>query len=172
MDKINRILHRNGQKALGQYMGDKKQPMPILCKKCQNVWYSYPYEIRKGRKCPHCNESSGERTIRYCLETMLVPYMKEVYTGIGMTRFDFLIRDYKGRYCIIEFDGRQHTEYVKYFHKSKRSYYKAKQRDIDKMNYALQLGYRILRISYKSEIYSGSFIWRLLNGDEPIIYSD
>lgn len=172
MEKIDRILHKNGQRCISYYMGDRKQPIDIICTRCQNIWYSYPYEIRKGRKCPYCNESSGERTIRYCLEIMLIPYCKEVYTGIGMTRFDFLIRDYTGRYCVIEFDGKQHTEHVKYFHRTKRSFMKAKQRDMDKMNHALRLGYRILRISYKSEKYAGSWIWKLLNSNDQVIYSD
>ncbi len=151
-------------------MGDKKQPISILCNVCHITWCSYPYEIRKGRSCPYCNESSGERSIRYYLEAMSIPYYKEIYTGIGMTRYDFMIRDYKGRYCIIEFDGKQHTEFVKYFHKSKRRYNDYKKKDIEKMNHALQLGYRFLRISYKSEKYIGYWIWNLINGDDILIY--
>lgn len=171
MEKIYRILHKNQLKYIDGYMGDKKQPITISCNICSSVWYSYPYEIRKGRKCPHCNESNGERLVRQWLEYLSVPYYKEIYTGIGMTRFDFMIRDYKGRYCIIEFDGKQHTEYVKYFHKSKKRYNKYKKRDVEKMQHAINLGYRILRISYKSEKYIGYWIWTLLNSDDIIIYT-
>jgi len=38
------------------------------------------------------------------------------------------------------------------------------------MNHALQLGYRFLRISYKSEKYIGYWIWNLINGDDILIY--
>lgn len=169
MDKIHRILHRNRQTYIDGYNGDKKQPMTLFCNVCNSQWYSYPYEIRKGRKCPYCNESNGERIIRQVLEYMSIPYCKEIYTGIGMTRFDFMIRDYLGRYCIIEFDGKQHTEYVKYFHKSKKRYNSYKQRDIEKMNYALQIGYRVLRISYKSEKYIAYYIYLLLNSNDQVI---
>lgn len=169
MDKICRILHKNNVTYIDGYMGDKKNPMALICNVCSMYWYSYPYEIRIGRKCPYCHESSGEKLVRQWLEYLSVPYYKEVYTGIGLTRFDFMIRDYSGRYCIIEFDGKQHTEYIKYFHKSKRRYNKYKKRDIEKMNHAIKLGYRILRISYKSEKYIGYWLRTLLTSDEQII---
>jgi hypothetical protein len=123
-------------------------------------------------RCPTCNESSGERTIRTCLDVMLVPYIREVYSGIGLTRYDFLIRDYKGKYCIIEFDGKQHFEHIRYFHKSKKAYNKYVTTTNTKMLHALNLGYRVLRISYKSERYAGYWIWNLLNTDDMLLVSD
>ena len=152
-------------------MGRKihKTVIALHCNRCGNAWNSSTYEIRRGRKCPYCNESSGERTVRQCLDIMLVPYMKEVYSGIGLTRYDFVIRDYKGRLCVIEFDGKQHFEHIKYFHRSKKSYNAAVLKDKIKTDHALRLGIRMLRISYKSEMYAGYWIWTLLNTDDALI---
>jgi len=167
MEKIHRILTKSRQEIV-----HNGALLMIKCHNCSTVWNSHIYEIRRGRKCPLCNESSGERSIRECLEALFVPYVREIYTGIGMTRYDFVIRDYKGRYCVVEFDGIQHFQHVKYFHRSKKRYLESLAKDKKKTERALSDGYRMLRISYKSEKYIGYWIWYLLHCDDQIIYSD
>lgn len=49
---------------------------------------------------------------------------------------------------IYEIDGRQHKEYVPFFHKTKRNFFKAKARDNTKQDWCSQNDITLIRIDY------------------------
>ena len=81
---------------------------------------SYPAMIArrtlKENGCPICNESHGERRIRTYLEKHHIPFKSQnTFKDRGGLRDDFAILD-KNKHVIatIEFNGKQHYEFVHY----------------------------------------------------------
>ena len=68
--------------------------------------------------------SKGEKKIIDLLRANKIKFEREVsFDGlVGLKgvplRFDFAIYRNNKLYCLIDFDGRQHFEFVKYFHKN------------------------------------------------------
>lgn len=84
----------------------------------------------------------------------------ELLTGLGLNpssqyrislipryRFDYYFT-HEGREYILEFDGSQHFEFTPWFHRSKRSFYIKRRRDLLKSSVALMSGYHLIRIAY------------------------
>lgn len=63
-------------------------------------------------------------------------------------RFDFAIYKNKKLICLIEFDGRQHYEYVKYFHKTTSGFKRQQEWDRRKNSYCLSHNIPLIRIPY------------------------
>ena len=55
----------------------------------------------------------------------------------GKYRFDFFILNYRGRPCIIEFNGEQHYKQVKKFQPMRKDFLAQKERDRQKISYCL-----------------------------------
>lgn len=111
-----------------------------------------PYSHLSGFRCPHCNESKGEKQIVEILEKSKIKFIRQ-YKFDGCKhkyrlRFDFFLPDFNS--CI-EFDGKQHfiaidkfggTESLKYIQLI----------DSIKTNYCKSNNINLLRISYKEDI--------------------
>lgn len=55
---------------------------------------------------------------------------------------------FDGYKFLVEFDGRQHFEFVELFHKDIQTFRERQQKDIIKTLDAIRLGYNIIRIDY------------------------
>lgn len=55
----------------------------------------------------------------------------------GKFRYDFYIKDIKGKPCIIEYNGEQHYQYVKKFYKNQAEWRRAQGNDMRKISYCL-----------------------------------
>ena len=60
-------------------------------------------------------------------------------------RYDFYLPELR---TLIEFDGRQHFEHVRYFHRTVSKFNRRRQADVRKTREALKQGYRLIRIDY------------------------
>ena len=96
--------------------------MKVFCKKHQSFFEVYPYQhIGWGKKCPIDNESKGETSVRVILSKNKIEY-KQYHKMEGcfvmrndrciLLTFDFYLPKHN---TVIEYDGRQHYEPVKYF---------------------------------------------------------
>ena len=75
-------------------------------------------------------------------------WAKERPRGVRLP-YDIVIMDKK---VIIEYDGRQHFEWIPFFHKTKKAFLKAQRRDKIKEQLAKIHGYNVIRISYKDNL--------------------
>ena len=66
----------------------------------------------------------------------------------SLLRYDFGLFKNKKLICLIDFDGRQHYEYVPYFHKTYSGFLKSQERDRRKNKYCLMKGIPLIRIPY------------------------
>lgn len=134
---------------LDEYI-DAKTKIRFRHKNCGHICYKTPDNIlNKFRGCPKCNESKGERKIRYFLESNDICFetQKTFYDcrNIKPLPFDFYIPILN---TCIEYDGEQHFKEVKVF--TKQNLEQIKLHDSIKTIYCKQNNIRLIRINYKN----------------------
>lgn len=105
--------------VLGHYEGvfEKVQMKHNIC---GYIWDAIPHKfINHGRRCPKCNESKGEASIRRYLEYNEIDFGTQYRTNDCFDEkplpFDFIIYENGELSMLIEFDGIQHFEPVEKF---------------------------------------------------------
>lgn len=100
--------------------------------------------------------SKPEKLILTLLKKENIKAIPEVYfpwcrESVYRPRLPFDIYIPKKR-IIIEYDGQQHFKYVKFFHKTRRGYLKARYRDRLKEILAAKHDLKVIRLNYKQTI--------------------
>ena len=123
----------------------------VQCKKCGNIWESFPLNLLRGRSCPKCNQSKGEKAIEKVLNENniehLIQYQIKVPSSInssGNAYIDFYLPDYN---LFIEYNGIQHYIPIEYFG-GKLSYEHQFIRDNYIKQYCTEHNIELLEISY------------------------
>ena len=115
--------------------------------KCGFVYSQLPLNFIKSKGCPKCNKkiSIGEKAILDFLEEREIPYERnKTFKEIGKCSFDFFVPE---KNLLIEFQGKQHYEPVKYFGGEEK--FKVQQeRDKIKKDFALKNNFSFLEIRY------------------------
>ena len=109
--------------------------------------------ILKTGGCPMCNLSNGELLIKNCLEKLNIKYKPQY--GFGdlkykkSLKFDFGIIDDEGKLqYLIEYNGKQHYEYIEFFHRNLENLELYKLKDKIKMEYCLKNNIELIIIKY------------------------
>lgn len=117
-------------------------------------------EHLKGQGCPTCanikrnnfTDSKGEKIIEQWLTTNKIGFEKQKeFVGCRykmQLRYDFYVPCHN---LVIEFDGQQHFEFVKKFHKTHEQFIKLQARDKIKNEFATTVGMSMLRIRYDQQ---------------------
>ena len=113
----------------------------------------------KGHGCS-ISISSGQNAIKEYLDSIGIKYLMERETlkcvnpdtGYIMP-YDFEIPEKK---VIIEVQGDQHKQFVKWFHTDMEGFYNQKRKDAYKKKYAEDRGYQVIEIWY-SDIYNDTY---------------
>lgn len=128
---------------------DKK--VECQCTECGHVWSITPAMLMRGRGCPKCKESSGERRIRAFLEQHGILFTKDkrfkglVGLGNKPLSYDFYLPTYN---LLVEFQGEQHDHVVDLYG-GENQFKTQKEHDRRKYNYAISNGYEFLEINYR-----------------------
>lgn len=124
--------------------------VPIICNICCKV--SNPRiadHVNKKRGCTYCRSSKGEIAISDYLDGKEISFIPQYsIPSLSNRYYDFMI-NWNNMKVLIEFDGLQHFQYIKLFHKESMEIFFEKQ-NIDKVKtiHALANDYRIIRIDY------------------------
>ena len=92
--------------------------------------------------------TKGEEKIFNILKKNKIPFIQEKSfydLHKGTFRFDFYLPNNN---IIIEFDGEQHFNHIKHFHKTRQEFMHAKENDRRKNAYCLAHSYKLYRIPY------------------------
>lgn len=97
-----------------------------------------------------CIKSLGELKIREILLSNKILFKTEyIFSDLSNRRFDFAVFDNNGNLSyLIEFDGKQHFDYIKTWHHDEDSFLVAQQRDKEKTNYCKEKNIPLIRIPY------------------------
>jgi hypothetical protein len=96
--------------------------------------------------CPSCSESSGERAIGQYLRANNIKFEFQYFVEINKSRhyFDFYLPEYN---LIIEYDGKQHFDPIKYFG-GVNTFKKIQKRDAIKNKYCEDNRIKLARVPY------------------------
>ena len=84
--------------------------------------------------------SKGEEKIASLLHGAGLSFTREkTFSDLknGLFRFDFYVKDVRGRDCIIEYNGEQHYHFVKKFYKTEKDWRNMQGHDRRKISYCL-----------------------------------
>lgn len=134
--------------------GRKKSRITLRCKRKGHVWTTSLNSTLCGSRCRRCKGSRGERDCFKVLQEMGIEIETEyILDSLKYKRFDIFFT-YEGRKFLIEYDGKQHFEYVHFFHRTQEMFEKRVRYDIEKSYHAHINGYFLIRIDYNSDVES------------------
>jgi hypothetical protein len=156
--KAIQLLASGEYQILEEYKGSKTN---ILVKHnvCGEEFPTRPNRLlywlkEKGTFCPHCNQSSGERTIERLLTEKGFPFKRQTtwenLKDKNHLRIDFTVynpNDPSIPICNIEHDGIQHTKPIKYFGGAK-GFRLRKKHDHLKNLYFSEIELPLIRVPY------------------------
>lgn len=121
------------------------------CNKCGFVYKQTPSNHLKGKGCPKCKQSKGEKFIQNWLDKNNIKYepqkkFNDLKDKLSLS-YDFYLPEQK---VLIEYQGAQHYESIRFRGARKKTNLK-KQKFHDKLkeDYAKEHGYKLLQIYYK-----------------------
>lgn len=104
--------------------------------------------LRIGCGCPKCRSSRGESRIRRQLKLLCVNFKEQACFSdcrdLRLLRFDFFLPQHR---TLIEYDGKQHFKKSKLWG-GQESFDRTKRHDELKNRFAIQEGFRLIRIPY------------------------
>jgi very-short-patch-repair endonuclease len=118
----------------------------IICLK-HGEFLQSAYEHQRGKGCPTCSLSKGEKYILNFLEEKKIPYeTQKKFIGLKKIislRFDFYLPNQN---CVIEFNGIQHYEPIEFFG-GEKSFEKTQEYDTYKKEYCRSnnIGYHVIK---------------------------
>ena len=120
----------------------------FICEECGNEWSSILANVSKGKWCPQCSKSKGEKKIKLWLDCNNAnyindePYFKDLLSDYNNPlRPDFILPEHK---IWIEYDGEFHYKDIY----NDGSYELAVEYDKRKDEYAEKHGWKMIRIPY------------------------
>lgn len=109
-------------------------------------WKATWKNIQKGTWCPVCFSSIGEKMCRYVLESLTG---KKFIKNKKILGWRFELDGYNEELNLgFEFQGRQHFEFVRRFHRTELGFEKQKYRDIFKKKRIKDIGIKLIEIHY------------------------
>lgn len=145
--KIKEYISDTGNTLVSKDRKKKSEKLKIRCPEGHTffiLWNSF----QQGKRCPKCNSSNGECSIREKLTNLKVGFIEQKrFNGcrdILSLPFDFYLP--KKNVCI-EYQGRQHYEPVEYFG-GKKTFESRKRRDKIKRDFCKKEGIKLIEIPY------------------------
>ena len=130
---------------------NSKKKFKFICPDCGYKWNSALYAISNGGWCPQCNSSKGEKEITKWLRLNNIEFIAQktfdglVGLGGGNLSYDFYLPEYN---LLIEYQGKQHEEFIKYFYMTECDFNKQQEHDRRKREYAKKNNIELLEIWY------------------------
>lgn len=143
---IDKVIQNNHSWIDGEYINNRtKLLIDFHCSHEPN-WIS-PDNYIRGRGCPYCSESNGEKVIREYLEELGIVCVSEYSLPNSRKRYDLLL---PFENTIVEIHGEQHYEEVDFSGCGKgRTLTQEKANDKEKKEYAEKLGYNYIVVDYR-----------------------
>jgi hypothetical protein len=128
--------------------GDTK--VKIYCKQHKGFFEQIPRSHTHSKcGCYICNSSQGEVAVKTFLENNKIKFeQQKKFKDCKLKNhlpFDFYLKKYN---AVIEYNGIQHYEFFKYFHKIEEEFNKRKERDKIKKEYCLKNNIKFIEIPY------------------------
>jgi len=121
----------------------------IKCKKHGTLKTTFDRFIYSKSGCPFCKSSHGEIVIKSYLDECCINYISQKTFSDCVDKqklqFDFYLPELN---VCIEYDGKQHYEFIEYFHKTQDRFKSQQKRDEIKTEYCKERNIKLIRIPY------------------------
>lgn len=118
---------------------------------CGFAWSTTPAHLLYNHcGCPKCSykSSKGVKIIEKALSILQIPYEREKFLENSLQRFDFYL-EYNNQVYAIEYNGKQHYEYVPFLHGNDvHNFEKTQERDMRKAKYCFEHNIQLIVIPY------------------------
>lgn len=149
-DEIRRVVESNGDILVDIEYHSLDSVLYLYCEKCKKVYTVIYYWYLEGGRCKYCKESRGARKIRKYLENNQYCFKQEYRMKECRYKhplpFDFMVK-VKNNIILIEFDGLEHYEPIKYFGGLDK-FNERKRNDDIKSQYCKNNNIKLIRIPY------------------------
>lgn len=146
-EEVKNIIESEGYKLISSEYINIKEKLDISCPRGHEYKVNF-HNFIHGRRCPVCNQSTGEVKIEKILRTWDIRFVNQFKfkdcKDIRPLPFDFYLTDYN---MCIEYDGIQHYKAFDFFGGEKRLQ-EYKRHDKLKNKFCKQNNILILRIPY------------------------
>ena len=135
---------RNGRCLSEKYVGSQYH----LKWECffRHTWFASFSNVNQGTWCPKCNISIGEETTRIIFEilfdTKFIKIKPKWLNGLELDGYCEKLN------IAFEYDGKQHYEFIKFFHRTEEEFLRRVQQDKLKDKLCEKYGVILLRIPY------------------------
>lgn len=133
----------------------RDQLVEIVCK-YHGSFLQTPHGHLNGRGCRKCKYSKGEKMIQDILTENEINFKTQIkledLKHVGDLRVDFGVFEGERLKYLIEYNGKQHYEFVKYFHLSEQSFIDSKKRDQIKIEYCEKNKIKLYIVKYDEDI--------------------
>jgi hypothetical protein len=145
MNKYQQAAIDRGGQLLSTSISARK--LKWKCRDGHIFWMTF-YKVKRGQWCKQCGSSIGERDIRKVLQEFNIPFAQQFSLPmLPRRKYDFYF-EYGNRRYIIEYDGQQHFEYVRKYHKSKAKFLESQVIDRIKTYSVWKSNLFLIRIDY------------------------
>jgi len=118
---------------------------------CGNEWSVTPNNVLSGKTCG-CSISKGENIINDYLKEIKCDFLHQYcFNDFNKYRYDFAIFKNNKIACLVEFHGKQHFDFVLYWHKDLIGFAIQLERDQKKRDFAKEKGIPLIEITYKEK---------------------
>lgn len=126
-------------------------PIMVRCNECGFIRKVKPPALLTSGFCPKCEKrrSNGEKRISKFLTKNNIDFIPQMYFsnwGIGLHYFDFYVPSFN---LVLEFHGKQHYQFDKFFHKNEEDFLHRREKDKIKKEEAIKNNFNYISISYK-----------------------
>ena len=146
-EEVKSIIELEGYKLISSEYVNSKKKLMICCSKGHEYAVNF-HNFINGRRCPICNQSTGEIKIEKVLKALDIKFVNQFkFKNCKDNRplpFDFYLTDYN---ICIEYDGIKHYKAFDFFGGKKRLE-EYKRHDKIKNKFCMQNNIVILRIPY------------------------
>lgn len=120
----------------------------IICPEHGEFWVTPNNHLNQKSGCPVCKSSKGESTIKEILDKHKIISIREWKHPDEkyLYEYDFYLPDHN---LLIEFHGKQHYDYIPYFHKTYHGFELQRLRDSNKITLAKAKKIPLLEFNYK-----------------------
>lgn len=148
--EVNNFQH-DDYELVGEY---KNQITKVLIRHvpCGFIREIRPADLLSDKiKCPKCDKlkSNGENIICKILTKMNINYLEQVSLKDSLQKFDFFLPEQN---IAIEYNGKQHYQYIDFFHKNQEGFEKQLERDKNKRQYCIDNNIYLIEIPYTMSI--------------------
>ena len=147
---------KKGGKLISNIYINARTPLKWECE-FSHTWTNTWDHINRGQWCPECSSFKTEKKVKSLLETAL---------GFTLSKHNFTYNNNKYQFdryneehkVAFEYHGYQHYIYPNFWHKTKKDFLAAQQRDIEKECYCKTRGIKLIIIPYTEDNHIEAYV--------------